>query len=88
MNVDVNPDWEAPPAPEPAAPATATAASGYGAGVLGFAGTVRKEAAREAGGLHTLAGDEFDGGPRMPMVPRSWTGRSAADGGEEGEGEG
>ena len=86
MNVDVDPDWGAPPARDPVAPATASAASSAGAGVLGFSGTVRKEAAPEAGGLQTLAGDDFDGGPRMPMVPRSWAGRPAGAGGEERDG--
>jgi PPE-repeat protein len=85
MNVDVNPDWGTPPARDPGATATASAASGSGAGVLGFSGTVRKEAAPEAGGLQTLAGDEFDGGPRMPMVPRSWDGQPADAAGEEGD---
>jgi PPE-repeat protein len=59
MNVDVDPDW-----------GTATA-SDRGAGNLGFTGTARKEAAAAAG-LTTLAGDEFGGGPRLPMLPGSW----------------
>jgi PPE-repeat protein len=46
-------------------------ASEQGAGALGFAGTARKDAA-EAAGLATLAGDEFGGGPSIPMVPRTW----------------
>ncbi len=46
-------------------------ASERGAGALGFAGTARKEAA-EAAGLATLAGDEFGGGPSVPMVPGTW----------------
>ncbi|MDT7736230.1 MAG: hypothetical protein QOE12_3404 [Mycobacterium sp.] len=65
MNVEVNPDWEAPPGDE-------TLASGNGAGPLGFAGTVRNEAVERAVGLSTLAGDEFGGGPTVPMVPGSW----------------
>jgi PPE-repeat protein len=60
MNIDVDPDWDGP------------LASGNGAGPLGFAGTVRNEAAEGAVGLTTLAGDEFGGGPAEPMVPGSW----------------
>ena len=45
--------------------------SGQGAGPLGFAGTVRKDAA-QAAGLATLAGDEFGGGPSLPMLPGTW----------------
>jgi hypothetical protein len=33
---------------------------------------VRKEGVAEAAGLATLVSDEFDDGPRMPMVPGSW----------------
>jgi PPE-repeat protein len=51
-------------------------ASDQGAGALGFAGTAHKDALRgaqvQAAGLTMLAGDEFGGGPRMPMVPRTW----------------
>jgi len=63
MNVDVDPDWDGPPS---------SVASDRGAGSLGFAGTAHKEAERAAAGLATLAGDEFGGGPRMPMVPGTW----------------
>ena len=63
MNVDVAPDWDEPPS---------TSASGQGAGTLGFAGTTPKDATTEAAGLATLANDEFGGGPRMPMLPRTW----------------
>jgi hypothetical protein len=45
--------------------------SGRGAGPLGFAGTVQKDAAKAAG-LATLAGDEFGGGPALPMLPCTW----------------
>jgi PPE-repeat protein len=69
MNVEVDPDWGAPPGEEPVA---STMASDQGAGKLGFAGTAGKEAVTEAAGLTTLAGDEFGGGPRMPMVPSTW----------------
>ncbi len=58
-----------------------TQASDQGAGTLGFAGTAHKEAVAQAAGLTMLAGDEFGGGPRMPMVPRTWEpGRGGADG--------
>jgi PPE-repeat protein len=46
--------------------------SGNGAGTLGLAGTAHKETALRAAGLTMLAGDEFGGGPRMPMVPGTW----------------
>ncbi|HTY28641.1 MAG TPA: PPE family protein [Mycobacterium sp.] len=64
MNVDVDPDWDAP--------GGGALPSDHGAGNLGFAGTARTEAAVEAAGLTTLVGDEFDGGPRMPMLPGTW----------------
>ncbi len=47
-------------------------ASENGAGGLGFAGTVYAGAAQRAAGLTMLAGDEYGGGPRMPMVPGTW----------------
>jgi PPE-repeat protein len=47
-------------------------ASDRGAGPLGFAGTAHKNGAQQAAGLTMLAGDEFGGGPRMPMVPGTW----------------
>ena len=47
-------------------------ASGYGAGMLGFAGTTGKQTRQRAAGLTKLADDEFGGGPRMPMVPGTW----------------
>jgi PPE-repeat protein len=50
----------------------AAVASGAGAGTLGFAGTAQKDAAQQAAGLAKLAGDEFGGGPRTPMVPGTW----------------
>ena len=46
-------------------------ASGQGAGTLGFAATANKDTAHAAG-LTTLAGDEFGGGPTLPMLPGSW----------------
>ncbi|EUA08960.1 pPE family protein [Mycobacterium xenopi 4042] len=58
MNVEVDPDWGAPPGE---APVASTAASDQRAGPLGFAGTVRKGAVSETAGLTMLAGDEFGG---------------------------
>jgi len=46
--------------------------SDNGAGALGFAGTVHKDAALQAVGLTMPAGDEYGGGPRVPMVPGTW----------------
>jgi PPE-repeat protein len=65
MNIEVDPDWGGPADDQPLA-------SGNGAGPLGFAGTVRNEAVERAAGLTTLAGDEFGGGPTVPMMPGSW----------------
>jgi hypothetical protein len=65
LNVQVEPDWGGPPGEE------STVASGQSAGTLGFAGTALKEAT-QAAGLATLAGDEFGGGPSLPMVPHTW----------------
>jgi PPE-repeat protein len=79
MNVEVDPDWGAPGGEA----AVLTIASDQGAGNLGFAGTARKEAAGKAAGLTTLAGDEFGGGPRMPMMPGSWDPGSGAEGNED-----
>jgi PPE-repeat protein len=50
-------------------------ASGNGAGTLGFAGTAHKDTVLQAAGLTKLAGDEFGGGPQMPMVPSTWESR-------------
>jgi PPE-repeat protein len=79
MNVEVDPDWGGPPGEEPV---MSTVASDQGAGNLGFAGTARKQTASGAAGLTTLAGDEFGGGPRMPMVPGTWDPDGARDGNE------
>jgi PPE-repeat protein len=68
MDIEVDPDWGAPPGDEPVA---STVALDRGAGTLGFAGTVSKNSA-QAAGLTTLSGDEFGGGPRMPMLPNIW----------------
>jgi PPE-repeat protein len=75
-NIDVDPDWGA-------AAGGPTSASDQGAGNLGFAGTAPKESAARAAGLTTLAGDEFGGGPKMPMMPGTW-GLDGAP--EEGDG--
>ncbi|MEI7717572.1 MAG: hypothetical protein WCI78_16050, partial [Mycobacterium sp.] len=64
-NVDVDPDWGSPAGGQ-------TSASDQGVGRLGFAGTAGTAPAAEAGGLTTLAGDEFGGGPTRPMVPGTW----------------
>ncbi|MDY6999727.1 MAG: PPE family protein [Actinomycetota bacterium] len=63
---DAGPDADAPSAHEPA-----VAASERGAGPMGFSGTVGT-GTTEAGGLTTLAGDTFGGGPKSPMLPGSW----------------
>ncbi|MGO9928446.1 MAG: PPE family protein [Mycobacterium sp.] len=47
-------------------------ASGSGAGTLGFAGTAHKDTAPRAAGLAQLAGGEYGGGPRVPLVPGTW----------------
>jgi PPE-repeat protein len=67
MNIDVDPDWGAPPSE----PVASTVASDQGAGNLGFAGTVSK-GSTQAAGLATLSDDEFGGGPTMPMLPGTW----------------
>jgi PPE-repeat protein len=60
-----------------------TAVSDTGSGPLGFAGTARRSAVTEAAaGFTTLAGDEFGGGPTMPMVPGTWDGERSAEGGD------
>nr|VTP04425.1 putative PPE family protein PPE47/PPE48 [Mycobacterium riyadhense] len=69
MNVDVDPDWGAPADEQPAA---SRLASDQGAEALGFAGAASKSGASQAAGLTTLAGDEFGGGPTMPMLPGTW----------------
>jgi PPE-repeat protein len=84
MNVNVEPDWGASPDEDPV---VSTVASDQGAGNLGFAGTVSRGTVAAAAGLTTLAGDEFGGGPTMPMVPGTWNpeqGGELGDGGEHG----
>jgi PPE-repeat protein len=63
MNAEVDPDWSAP---------SSTTASERGAAGLGFAGTAVKDAVSVVGGLTTLTGDGFGGGPREPMLPDTW----------------
>lgn len=69
MNVDVDPDWGVSPNGEHD---LLSAASDQGAGNLGFAGTMSKEAGGAAAGMITLAEDEFGSGPTMPMIPGTW----------------
>jgi PPE-repeat protein len=59
-------------------------ASDHRAGTLGFAGTVRREPVAAAAGLTTLAGDEFAGGPAMPMLPGTWNADHAGEAEEHG----
>jgi PPE-repeat protein len=59
-------------------------AFGSGRGNPGFAGTASKEAT-ETAGLTTLAGDEFAGDPRMPMLPSTWDPGHAGERGDGGE---
>ena len=72
MNIDVEPDWGSPAGGQ-------TSASDQGAGSLGFAGTAGRASVAEAAGLTTLAGDEFGGGPKMPMVPGTWDPQGALE---------
>jgi len=60
-------------------------ASGNGAGNLGFAGTAHKDAAAGVAGLTKLAGDEFGGGPRLPMVPGTWDQDGPGESGRGGD---
>ncbi|OBI20304.1 hypothetical protein A5712_18185 [Mycobacterium sp. E2327] len=56
-------------------PVDAAAASAIGAAPQGFAGIATKTGAGPAG-LTMLADDAFDGSPRMPMIPSTWSGDS------------
>ena len=66
-------DAGAPAGPDDAAAQPSAAGSDRGAGALGFTGTVGKRGSATAAGLATLAGDEFGGGPSMPMLPETWS---------------
>jgi PPE-repeat protein len=72
MDLDASTGQDPGAAPSSRDRAEPTTASDRGAGALGFAGTTRQEAIAEAAGLATLAGDEFGGGPREPMMPSTW----------------
>lgn len=65
MDLAVEPDWDQPLDDE-------AIASDRSAGDLGFGGTARRESVAGATGLATLAGDEFGGGPKAPMLPGTW----------------
>ncbi|WP_240490053.1 hypothetical protein [Mycobacterium marseillense] len=39
---------------------------------MGFAGTIPTKTATAPAGLSALVVDEFDDGPRTPMMPRTW----------------
>ncbi|OBI18668.1 PPE family protein [Mycobacterium sp. E2497] len=69
---DMDADFGVPPVYGDEERPTGAVASGAGAGVLGFAGTARKEHAFRAAGLTKLTDGEFGGGPRMPMTPGTW----------------
>ncbi|MDG4663177.1 PPE family protein [Mycobacterium sp. 236(2023)] len=66
MDYEDEPEAEPPSRPEPR-----VTASARGAGPMGFSGTVSKDT-EAAGGLTTLAGGAFGGGPKEPMLPGSW----------------
>lgn len=53
----------------------AATASATGGAPQGFAGIATKTGAGPAG-LAMLADDAFDGSPRMPMIPSTWSGAS------------
>jgi len=55
-----------------------------GVGSLGFAGAATKAGVRPAG-LTSLADDGFGGGPKVPMVPESWTAGPGQVNGEAGD---
>ena len=71
MNINVDPDWAAPPS-------GSTATSDRGTGPLGFAGTAPKRVSAAAG-LATLDHDEFGGGVVLPMVPGTWNADQVGD---------
>jgi PPE-repeat protein len=81
MDVDVDPDWGAQDDRELVA---AAVASGNGAGSLGFTGTVVKDSSAASGGLATLSSNGFGDGPRMPMLPGTWSPEASEGEGEHG----
>lgn len=54
------------------------------AGPIGFAGTAPIAAPQGAAGLITMGDDEFVGGPRVPMLPSSWSSNLVGAGSEGG----
>jgi PPE-repeat protein len=70
--LDMDSDIGVPPDYGDEAQLASAIASSAGAGMLGFAGTAHKDEVQQAAGLTKLAGGEFGGGPRMPMVPGTW----------------
>jgi len=79
MDLDVDPDWGGR---EDRDLVGAAVASGSAAGSLGFAGTVGKDRVAAASGLSTLNSNAFGNGPRMPMLPGTWSAQKS-----EGEGD-
>lgn len=65
MNMDTDPD----PAPESEPVVTA---SGQGAAVGGFAGTILRPDTAAATGLNQLSSNGFGDGPTEPMLPGNW----------------
>ncbi|MEK1244844.1 PPE family protein, partial [Mycobacterium ulcerans] len=47
----------------------------------GFAGTGHRQTTTAASGLTTLGDNAFSGGPRMPMIPGTWSADSAPSSG-------
>lgn len=59
-------------------------ASERGAGTFGYAGTIPRQTVQQAAGLTALAGDEFGGGPKVPMMPGTWE-QAGEEGGPESQ---
>ncbi|MGF2950765.1 PPE family protein [Mycobacterium sp. THU-M116] len=74
MDVEVNPEWVGSDPPDVVASEQGAASS------LGSV-TVREDPVTTAAGLAALPGDEFGGGPAMPMLPGSWDPGWAAESG-------
>lgn len=80
---DYEPEADYEPGPEagdepPVRQDPRIAAGERGAGRMGFAGTLAKDS-EQAGGLTTLSGDAFGGGPKAPMLPGNWDPNTSAD---------